>query len=139
MSNVADERLMRFVPGPGEAIEIHAVTWRAASPTVAEVGACPWWWHRAGDGAVVSAPSVIGLGIEADRVVIKAGNMRLLPANWSSEWAPCLPPENCKLSWLVELANGHGDREQGFTKELRVELDEIRSSLAKVKLEVQKR
>ncbi len=84
----------RAVPAP---VPASAPGWRKAPPTVEEVEACSWWWHRAHgveprvrwlevqDGydmepcVVVRIPHVLGLSLSLDRAS-------------DAEWALCLPP-----------------------------------------------
>jgi len=74
--------------------------WRKEPPTVEEVRACPWWWHRAPS----IEPHVLWLDVDEDaarehRVVVRVPrvlghSVALAPwAGADAEWAPCLPPE----------------------------------------------
>lgn len=64
--------------------------WRKTSPTIDEVRACRWWWHRAPG----MEPHTFMLKVDAIGIFIPGAAARPSGLPRASEWAPCLPPSD---------------------------------------------
>lgn len=76
--------------------------WRREAPTANEVRACEWWWWRT---QPYNSTMVVQLGIGSEGLPVWLCHP--MPRDVDSmggKWAPCTPPADANLGWLLGAA-----------------------------------